>query len=553
MDYRTLTEFQQVEAMLRQECSCLQQQLAECTDELIRLKAQLHQEISTREQAEKALHRQQQECKALKEALRSSQQFTQHIADTIPNILYLYDLIEQHNIYTNHSIAEHLGYTSQEIQQMGTTMFQTLLHLDDVDKVTEHLKRCATLQENEILEIEYRVRDASEQWHWLCSRDTLFKRTPDGKPQQILGTATDITQRKQVEAALQLQAKRNRLMVAMQTRIRQSLNLMEILNTTVQEVRQFLQTNRVLIYRFHPDWSGVVIVECVEAGWISILGREIYDTCFAQEICIHPYLQGHIQSTDNIYTANLHQCYVNLLAQFQVKANLVVPILQGEQFWGLLVAQHCATPRQWLTWEIDLLKQLATQVGIATQQAELYQKLEQANHELERLATLDGLTQLANRRRFDDYLEQQWRCLLREQQPLSLILCDLDFFKAYNDTYGHQAGDDCLKRVAEVLHHTVKRPADLVARYGGEEFAVILPRTPSSGARGVAQLIHEAVKNLKLTHAGSTISPYVTLSIGVASVIPCLNISPTELIAAADAALYEVKATGRNCTFLMQL
>jgi diguanylate cyclase (GGDEF)-like protein len=266
----------------------------------------------------------------------------------------------------------------------------------------------------------------------------------------------------------------------------------------------------------------------------------------AKESLIQLYTQGRIRAVEDIHTAGLQECYVNFLAQYQVRANLVVPILQGERLWGLLVAQHCAQKRQWLAGEIELLKQLATQVGIAIQQAELYQQLEAANQELKRLATLDGLTQLANRRRFDEYLEQEWRRLAMEQKPLSLILCDIDFFKRYNDTYGHQAGDDCLKQVAAALCRAVKRPADLVARYGGEEFAVILPYTNDAGALCVAEFIREEVRNLRLAHGNSTVSPYVTLSLGVAGMIPRLDTTPAVLIAAADAVLYEAKARGRD-------
>jgi diguanylate cyclase (GGDEF)-like protein/PAS domain S-box-containing protein len=363
----------------------------------------------------------------------------------------------------------------------------------------------------------------------------------------------DITERKQTDEALRQQFLRERLMGAIQARIRQSLDLTKVLNTTVAEVRQFLQTDRVIIYRFEPNWSGIVIVESVGQEWTPTLGRKIQDDCFVKELCIEPYRQGRIQAVENIYTTDLTPCYVDLLAQFQVKANLVVPLLQGEKLWGLLVAQHCTQPRQWQLWEIELLKQLATQVGIAIQQAELYQQLEVANQELKRLATLDGLTGLANRRRFDEYIEQEWQRLAREQEPLSLILCDIDFFKLYNDTYGHQAGDDCLKQVATALRHSVKRPADLVARYGGEEFAVILPHTTAAGAFCLAKSIHQQIRQLKLAHPGSTVSQYVTLSLGVAGLIPCSGVTPAKLIAAADAALYEAKTTGRDRVILVEL
>ncbi|MBU7586792.1 MAG: GGDEF domain-containing protein [Nostoc sp. TH1S01] len=159
---------------------------------------------------------------------------------------------------------------------------------------------------------------------------------------------------------------------------------------------------------------------------------------------------------------------------------------------------------------------------------------------------VDQLTQIANRRRFDSELEYVWQYFVREQGYVSLLLCDIDYFKQYNDTYGHAAGDDCLRLIAQVLQQTVKRSTDLAARYGGEEFVVILPNTDSNGAFQVAQEIHQAIKNLHIPHAASIVKPYVTLSIGIATVIPQLNMTSLNLIEVADEALYLAKAKGRD-------
>lgn len=183
------------------------------------------------------------------------------------------------------------------------------------------------------------------------------------------------------------------------------------------------------------------------------------------------------------------------------------------------------------------------------QQSRLYQKLEIANRELKRLAALDGLTGVANRRRFDEYLEAEWQRMAREKLPLSLILCDIDFFKKYNDTYGHQAGDACLRQVADALRFCARRSVDLVARYGGEEFAVILPNTTTTGAAQVAEDMRTAVNALEILHVQSAVSQHVTLSLGIACMYPTPNTSPTILVAAADAALYQAKAAGRNRYF----
>lgn len=186
------------------------------------------------------------------------------------------------------------------------------------------------------------------------------------------------------------------------------------------------------------------------------------------------------------------------------------------------------------------------------QQVRLYQQLETANHELQRLAAIDSLTQVANRRRFDEYLQQEWQRMLREQLPLSLILCDIDCFKLYNDTYGHQAGDDCLRQVAQVIQNAAKRAIDLPARYGGEEFAVILPNTDQEGAILVAQDIQTGVKELGISHSASKVCDTVTVSLGVSNTIPSVITSPELLINAADKALYQAKAEGRDryCTCL---
>jgi diguanylate cyclase (GGDEF)-like protein len=173
-------------------------------------------------------------------------------------------------------------------------------------------------------------------------------------------------------------------------------------------------------------------------------------------------------------------------------------------------------------------------------------ELVKVNQELQHLSRVDKLTQIANRYYFDEYLLQQWNRLEIEQQPLSLIICDVDYFKKYNDFYGHQCGDSCLQEVAQTLLSVAKIPTHLVARYGGEEFAVILPSTDVEGAIVVAEEIQQAIHQAKLPHACSDISQFITISLGIATVVPTSNISPANLIAIADKALYEAKRQGRD-------
>jgi two-component system chemotaxis family response regulator WspR len=173
-------------------------------------------------------------------------------------------------------------------------------------------------------------------------------------------------------------------------------------------------------------------------------------------------------------------------------------------------------------------------------------ELEANNAALQRLAILDPLTGLANRRCLDQVLDTEWRRCQRERVPLSLALLDIDEFKKFNDSQGHQAGDECLKRVAQALRDGARRPADLAARYGGEEFAVVLPNTHAAGALQVAETLRSMIEDARIAHATSSIAPHVTASVGVASCTPEATLSLEALLAGADAALYKAKSAGKN-------
>lgn len=178
----------------------------------------------------------------------------------------------------------------------------------------------------------------------------------------------------------------------------------------------------------------------------------------------------------------------------------------------------------------------------------LQRKLELSNAELQKLTCLDGLTGIANRRRFDDFVSKECLRSSREKTPLSLLLIDIDFFKLFNDNYGHLAGDDCICTVAKALQAAVQRPADLVARYGGEEFAVVLPNTELGGAIKLADELHCVIRDLKISHTHSPVSSNLTISIGVACKVVSEENAPDDLIKMADNALYQAKHTGRNCS-----
>ncbi len=177
---------------------------------------------------------------------------------------------------------------------------------------------------------------------------------------------------------------------------------------------------------------------------------------------------------------------------------------------------------------------------------ELTQKLAGANQMLRRLSVIDPLTNIANRRYFDDVLDQEWKRARREKNNLSHIMIDIDFFKSYNDLLGHQAGDDCLKRVALILNSCLHRPGDLVARYGGEEFGVILPNTGFKGAREMAENMRRSVAEQSIEHPGAQADKVVTVSLGFATVVPVTKLGSKDLVSEADKALYRAKEKGRN-------
>lgn len=177
---------------------------------------------------------------------------------------------------------------------------------------------------------------------------------------------------------------------------------------------------------------------------------------------------------------------------------------------------------------------------------ELQQALEETNEQLRLVSSTDGLTGLLNRRRFDEILQEEWQRGLRSKTPISLLIVDVDHFKEYNDLYGHLGGDNCLKLVAQTLADTLQRCVDRLARYGGEEFAVILPNTEMAGAVQVANRMRRAMEQREVQHFASETCSVVTVSIGVRTVVPCMESTPEHLIESADRALYRAKEKGRN-------
>ena len=327
------------------------------------------QDVTERRQAEALLHHRQEEFRAL--------------AENSPDIVVRFDREFRH-VYVNPAVEAATGILADTF--IGRTNAELGMSAELVAFWRQTLQAVLSTGQEQITEFQFLTPDGLRFYQ---SR-VVPEFAQDGNVEFLLCVSRDITAYKQAETTQRQQAERERLLVAIAQRVRQSLNLDEILNTTVNEVRHLLQTDRVVVYRFEPDWSGFVIVESVGDGWTPMLGQRLFDPCLARADCLLPYMDGKISSTTNILNAEIADCYLDLLRPFQVKANLVIPVLvpsaqshqppkqrQGGDLWGLLAVQQCTAPRQWQDSEIELLKNLAAQVAIAIHQSQLYQQTQQ--------------------------------------------------------------------------------------------------------------------------------------------------------------------------------
>lgn len=225
---------------------------------------------------------------------------------------------------------------------------------------------------------------------------------------------------------------------------------------------------------------------------------------------------------------------------------LFLPIIVNDCFRGVIGLDDFMHERIWSAYDLAVLSIAASCIGGALERMQQQKKLEMTNQILHRLSTQDGLTEVANRRYFDEFYQREWRRAIRNSSPLSLIMLDIDYFKSFNDAYGHQGGDACLKQISNIMKRTVNRSTDLVARYGGEEFSIVLPETDLAGASFVAEQLRTNVEVTEISNTQSQVSKYVTVSIGVATAYPRMDLPPETLLQTADHALYQAKIAGRN-------
>jgi PAS domain S-box-containing protein len=313
--------------------------------------------------------------KILELALRDSEAKSRAILDIIPDLMFWVSAEGQYLEYVSN---RHLGdIVPLSVDPTGQFMVD-MLPEGIWQRQMHYIRLALDTQTFQSYEQQIQVGD---RWQYEEVRVA-----PCGE-QSVFFMIRDLTERHQAALALQLQADREALIVNLTHQIRQSLDLDQILQTTVTGVRQFLEADRVLIYRFDAAWGGDMIVEAVEAPWRAVLHTTLRDPCFADEL-VEQYRQGRVSQIDDLHNAELSVCHVELLAQFQVQANLAVPITCDGALWGLLCVHQCRSPRQWQPAEVELLTQLTAQLAIALQQATLYQHLQAELQERQRAEAL---------------------------------------------------------------------------------------------------------------------------------------------------------------------
>ncbi|WP_375505278.1 PAS domain S-box protein [uncultured Nostoc sp.] len=309
--------------------------------------------------------------KILETKLQEQNEFLQIVFESIPLMIALFDTNGKLQ-WVNQEWESVLGWKFQDFQAgaLVEALYPNPKYRQDVINFIQSAQRNWS---------DFKIQ--MQNGHLLDTSWTNVKLSNG----QIIGIGQDITERKRTELALKAQAEREQLMRTVAQRIRQSLNLQDILNATVQEVRDLLGVDRVVVYQFNPEMIGTIVAESVEPGWTASLSVQIHDTCFQAGAGVE-YYQRHKRAITNIYQAGLSDCHIRLLEQFKVKANLVVPILlevssqnPGSHLWGLLIAHQCSGYREWEENQLDLLDQLTVQLAIAIQQSSI---LEQAQTEL---------------------------------------------------------------------------------------------------------------------------------------------------------------------------
>lgn len=416
--------------------------------------------------------------------------------------LGLWDLRLDINALTvNDRVLEILGYAHDEME-VSVENFRELVYPADLKSVVVgfqgHLKTSSTPYR-----VMHRMVHKEGRLVWVLAHILVMEIDEHGEPVRILGTHMDITERIKMDAALR--DSEQRLALAMET------GNMGLVDWHVPSNEVLFNERAYEILGLKPDPAGLSFPQ-----WIALR---------------HP---DDVEQTDQALQKMLNGAVTTADIEYRVSH------ADGHFLWVHLRAETIERGPQ-----NEPLRVMATFRDVDARKAAEFE-LKRVNEQLELLTVTDGLTGVGNRRLFDKTLQDEWQRCARQDLPLGLLMIDIDHFKKYNDHYGHQGGDAALASVAQILKKCVKRSGELVARYGGEEFALLLPGSDSAATAAVAQRCVAAVQDAQIPHEASPVSPWVSLSIGAASMVPRAGHLPADFLKTADAALYQAKDAGRN-------
>lgn len=503
---------------------------------------QLKEEIAERKDAEEKVKKLNQQLEKRVEErtaeLAQSKRFVQSIVDINPNALYIYNLQKECFTYVSRSIKSLLGYFPETITQSQQHPIERMVYQEDREKLYSYYQDCSHLQQGETLAIEYRVQDARKQWRWLCSRSTVFSRTETGIAKEILGTAADVTARKEAEANFRAVNQKLENRVEELKQRNQEMQLLGEMNEFLQSCLSLEEANRAIAHLLEPLFphcSGAIflknasetVVEKVASWGEAVRTQATFfpNHCWALRRS-RPH--GGDKNKPGLFCCHIHSDpYPN--------SSLCLPMMAQGETLGLLYL-NTEQNNALTTAKRQLARNVSEQIALALANLRL-------REELQYQSIRDGLTGLYNRRYLEECLERELDRAQRTQQSLGIIMIDVDHFKQFNDTWGHSAGDQVLKEIGQFLRQNL-RSSDIACRYGGEELTLVLPETKAEEAYQCAEKLRLGIRELSLEYNQKPL-PKVTASLGIA-MFPEQGTDLETLTKLADAALYQAKQQGRD-------
>lgn len=495
--------------------------------------------------------------KKLENELREQDERLRKITDNMSDsLIHLNDKFQFE--YVSSGTIKILGYDPSVL--LGITVFE-IIHPDDEETVKKEIQKINQGQSQIIL--EFRIKHADNDYVWVESvASGMFETT--GKVKGYTIVSRNITDRKEKE---QIIHKQDQLLQAVSNATYLLLTLSDYKKAIVQTLTilgKAVEADRSYIFEHKDNGDDNVINLLFEWTNDKVEGNinnPLFQNYSYQKSGFNRWLDK-LSHGDLINNA-VKDCPMTereILERSHIKAILAVPIFINDTYWGFIGFDDCTNAKKWSKNEEMILNAAASSIGGAIHRKQresvlreaLYEKqiseerLKETNEILKLHSSIDGLTGIANRRYFDELLLQEWNKAVNQGSNLSLIMLDIDYFKKYNDAYGHLGGDDCLKRIARKLNEIAVQYGVIAARYGGEEFAVIVSTEELEKVEAIAEKIRASIEELSIPHIASRLNNIVTISLGVSTCNPTLQLKHTDLIEDADNALYNSKKSGRN-------